>query len=639
MRVTRQPIAFTAAALLLAASTAFVLHLRHVLHQSEREVESSHQLRFTFAPLPRSSNPGFETVASTEAFRSATVLGDSLYVAGDGSLTEYVAGQPRRVLRVGQELPAAPLVSVLTARLRGSEHAQILLATHGAGVLLFDPPSGIVRQLLPQDVALRNVTALATLGSGDLLIATHGGGLLLFDGGSLRLYRPEYANAAITALAVEGEDVWAGTEEHGVLHTHAGLTDRFEAELPDPHISALASSGDRVFAATPAGVAEFDHGRPARVLAGGTFARTIFASRDTLTLSSFGEGTIELPLAGTHARIRPAAFERGSESDPHDSQYFMTPDGELYAVRANSIVQRRGASWLPIVEASAAPLADRNIAALGFDADGRLWVGSFDHGLDILDASLASAHHLEDDHLFCINRIAVDPAHGTMDVATANGLVLFDRSGKPRQVLGRRDGLLSDHVADIAFNDAGMSVATPGGISFVRLTGIDSVYAFQGLANNHVYALAAAGDTLLAGTLGGVSVLRHDAVERNLTVANSGLHHNWITAMAPYSSGFVIGTYGGGIARMDASGKVQPMDGAPRDLIVNPNAMLVSGTRLYAGSLDRGLWVYSAASARWSQVTAGLPSLNVTALAEREGELYAGTDNGLVRIQEVKLIP
>jgi ligand-binding sensor domain-containing protein len=33
-------------------------------------------------------------------------------------------------------------------------------------------------------------------------------------------------------------------------------------------------------------------------------------------------------------------------------------------------------------------------------------------------------------------------------------------------------------------------------------------------------------------------------------------------------------------------------------------------------------------------MTAGLPSENVTAMAERGGEIYVGTENGLVRIAE-----
>jgi ligand-binding sensor domain-containing protein len=40
---------------------------------------------------------------------------------------------------------------------------------------------------------------------------------------------------------------------------------------------------------------------------------------------------------------------------------------------------------------------------------------------------------------------------------------------------------------------------------------------------------------------------------------------------------------------------------------------------------------------RWKTVTAGLPSLNVTALAIRNGVVYVGTENGLVKIDEGKL--
>jgi hypothetical protein len=40
---------------------------------------------------------------------------------------------------------------------------------------------------------------------------------------------------------------------------------------------------------------------------------------------------------------------------------------------------------------------------------------------------------------------------------------------------------------------------------------------------------------------------------------------------------------------------------------------------------------------RWSILSEGLPSQNGTALAESNGYIYVGTDNGLVRIQESKL--
>ena len=38
--------------------------------------------------------------------------------------------------------------------------------------------------------------------------------------------------------------------------------------------------------------------------------------------------------------------------------------------------------------------------------------------------------HVEDQHVFCVNRIFPDAKTGTIDVATANGLVRFDKRGR-----------------------------------------------------------------------------------------------------------------------------------------------------------------------------------------------------------------
>jgi ligand-binding sensor domain-containing protein len=47
--------------------------------------------------------------------------------------------------------------------------------------------------------------------------------------------------------------------------------------------------------------------------------------------------------------------------------------------------------------------------------------------------------------------------------------------------------------------------------------------------------------------------------------------------------------------------------------------------------------VGDATGTRWRTVIAGLPSLNVTALAVDKGIVYVGTENGLVKIAQGKL--
>jgi ligand-binding sensor domain-containing protein len=88
---------------------------------------------------------------------------------------------------------------------------------------------------------------------------------------------------------------------------------------------------------------------------------------------------------------------------------------------------------------------------------------------------------------------------------------------------------------------------------------------------------------------------------------------------------------------LDSSGHITPIEGATRPTVISPNAMIVTAQHVFAGSLSDGLFVYSRTTNRWSIITAGLPSLNVTALAEHDGQLYVGTDNGIVRIDESRL--
>jgi ligand-binding sensor domain-containing protein len=242
--------------------------------------------------------------------------------------------------------------------------------------------------------------------------------------------------------------------------------------------------------------------------------------------------------------------------------------------------------------------------------------------------------------VFCVNRIVHANDGGLSAVATANGLVLFD-AGQQKQVLGKAEGLIANQVTDVLLRGdsraPSITVATPAGLSTIDASGTTSLYAFHGLVNNHVYALAASGSRLLAGTLGGLSILDSGIVSASFTTANSGLKHNWITAIVPLADDWFIGTYGAGVLKLDSTGRWSTFADWKAPVEINPNAMLVTDRAVYAGTLGKGLAIYNRGSFRWVFRTDGLPSLNITALAASGGYLYAGSDNGLVRIPEKEL--
>ena len=639
------------AILLLGAGAIAFLRVQHLLSHTRSQVAGEGRFEFDLSTFHRPENPGFESLVSPGKYTSGAAYQGKLYLAGPGGLAEFNSlNAPPNLLRTGLDLPPASVVGMATGTLRGEAHPQLILATHGEGVLLYD--GSILRQLRPKDPAARDITALLPLPSGDLLLGTRQLGLLIYDGKTLTHFQNNLANLTISALAGDDGNFWIGTRNSGVFHWHAGQLDRFDTSsgLPDQQVESIVLAPGKIYVGTPLGVAEFDgsqNSRPARTLVPGFFSHALATDGNTLTIASIDEGIREISLTERHSTHIATAETLQAESffppaDPHDG---------LLAVTSAGLARRQpSGEWQPLFTAATSPLTDSNISALNFAPDGRLWIGYYDRGLDILTLANSNettqpARHVEDDHIFCVNRILADPSRHTVDVATANGLVLFDNSGDERQTLLRRDGLIADQVTDIAFTPGGTVLATPAGLTFIDSTGTHSLYAFHGLVNNHVYALAtnASRSTLLAGTLGGISLLNDGVVHTNLSSRNSGLKQNWITAIVPITEdpasppAWLIGTYGSGIMQLDAAGHIDAIEGATRPSVINSNAMLVTPQHIFAGSLSDGLFVYNRAADRWSRITTGLPSLNVTALAQHDGQLYVGTDNGIVHIAESRL--
>jgi ligand-binding sensor domain-containing protein len=641
------------AAILLAAALTAVFNARRAFNRAAQTAASKGQLPFTLRTLDTTNaaqSLGAETVALRPSYTAGAFFLGDLYLGGQSGLTLLRGdGASPLNLRSGFELPVAPIQAMAIGRIRGTSEPQLLLATGGAGLLSIEPGSGAtptIHQLLPTGTTARDLSALLPLATGEVLLGTRHRGVLIYNGATLAplqftLPGVDPATLQVTALAaVDSASFLIGTRDSGVLYVHAGMVDHANSAsgLPDDQVESIAVSSGHAFVGTPTGTVEFDlHApsfRPARLLASGLFSHALTLDQHQLIIGTLDQGIqqVALEAAPGFRRVSISAGSTGKSSQRVDA-FLSTPDA-LYALADGTLLRRSGTAWTPAFPLQPTALSDANISALAFAPDGTLYIGFFDRGIDLLSPE-GAIRHLEDDHLFCINRLVLDPQRHTIDAATADGLVLFDAQGRPRQTLTDRDGLISNDVTDVAFTRTGTALATPAGITFLGPSGAESLYAFQGLVNNHVYALAstAGSGPLIAGTLGGISILQSNAVERNLTIANSALKHNWITALLPMrNNSTLVGTYGAGVETMDSQGRFDPIElpsGTPRNLVINPNALYASASHIYAGTLGNGMLVYS--------VSTGLPSLNVTAFAARAGEIYIGTENGLVRMPEANL--
>jgi len=143
--------------------------------------------------------------------------------------------------------------------------------------------------------------------------------------------------------------------------------------------------------------------------------------------------------------------------------------------------------------------------------NGQLWVGYFDRGLDILPDGALRARCTSKMTTFFLRETGfrltskVTPWKWLLRMAW----VRFRSDwGNRKQVLGKADGLIAEHVTDVVF--------LPWWIGPLRrrresrssmADGARSMYSFHGLVNNHVYALAVSDDDLMVGTLGGLSAV------------------------------------------------------------------------------------------------------------------------------------
>ena len=645
MRPPRRPVAVLviAAAFLCVAGGGLIWKIERTLRRSQQEIADAAHGAITVRSLSEQPNPGFEALSVPAVFKSAAEFEDRFYLSGPAGLFEYTLdGSLRHIYRVGLDLPAAPLGKMAVGTLADSREPELLIGTAGQGVLAFDGRR--FRQILPGAPESRNITALLPLTSGRLLIGTAKRGLLVYDG-TVRPFHQATSNLYVTALAGDESELWIGTLDRGVLEWRGGQAETIDepAGLPDARVECLSIDGQSVFAGTPAGVAEIRSGKVVRVLSPASYARALLPEQNSLYIGQMEGGVLKIDttaLSKTGRLHRAIAAERAKlDSTPGQPiEQFLRAGDDIYALTGDQLLHLDpGGEWHQILGVNDGLLTDRNISAMMLGSDGRMWVGYFDRGLDILPATGGKPVHIENEQVFCINRILENPRMGSVAVATANGLVLFDRDGREKQVLTRDSGLIATHVTDIALYGDGMVAGTPAGITFLDATGPHSMYAFQGLVNNHVYALGVNGNGLLVGTLGGLSLLNDGSVLRNLTTGNSGLKANWITAIARTGADWLAGTYGAGILRMNADGTVTSTEATLQGAVINPNAMLADGRFVLAGTLSNGLLVGDATGTRWKTVTAGLPSLNVTALAINKGILYVGTDNGLVKIAEDKL--
>jgi ligand-binding sensor domain-containing protein len=575
------------------------------------------------------SSKAIEIWQNHQATRAIARFNESYFVASDGGLIELDGdGKLVRHFTVLDGLPESDLLSLAVF------NSKLFIGTRTEGLVDFDGSQ--FRGLSWTDRTSQSIDALL-VDEGRLLIGTRAGGLIAFDGREFRELTAGTEHERlieINHLSKDGTRLFVGTFADGLWVEEGGRWSHFTTAegLLSNRIVGVAVAGQNLFVATDFGLSVTDNKQAGfQTLVTLPSLSSLALTGDSLVLSKDNGETFSLR---TPARqVTPIAWAKaghaaGTRLTTLDNQlWLLTEEGLYRAAAANAFV-----AW---------GQPDRNrtlttnlVSALTIDSQARVWAGNFRRGIDVLNAQGTQLAHLESETNREINSLTTD--REAILAASSAGLLRFDSSLRNTEQWSIKDGLLSNAVLQVARWDVDgentFALATSKGLSLGARGKLHALTTVQGLPSNSLYTILVQGRKTYVGTLGGLAVIEDGRVSRVFKDTNSKLTTNWVTALSAVGNRIFVGTYGGGLFELSASGELRSFATEVGRVVVNPNAMWSDGGRLFVGTLD-GALVFEPSSQQWTKVRSELPSRNVLSITGSDNYVYFGTTGGIARIE------
>ncbi|MGI8639017.1 MAG: ligand-binding sensor domain-containing protein [Pyrinomonadaceae bacterium] len=555
---------------------------------------------------------------NTSETRDFVKFQDFYFAATSGGLLQFSTdGKLIKHFTVLDGLSESDLTSLIVF------NSKLFIGTRSKGLLVFDGENFESYRWTDRDA--QAITAFL-IDDGRLLIGTFAGGLIEFDGKNFREIKAEKERLiAVNCLVKEDSRLFVGTFAGGLWIFESGVWRHFTTAegLPSNRVVGVVNNGENVFVATDFGLvqaANFQIPKPFRPIA-------------TLpTLSSLAKHGNQIFFSKANGEIftldaKFAVKETAKNKKLSDARFVET-DGKLFLLSKQGIWQADKNNFKQFAQTENNLLTDNFVSALAFDNNENLWLGTFRNGIDVFTKDGKKLKHLESETIREINFL--QSQNDTMFAATSSGLMRF-KNDFSSDDLTKTDGLLSNSVTHFADADF-LAIATGKGLTLNENGKQRSLSTVQGLPGNSIYTTLFVKKSLYVGTLGGLAEIRGNKVVRVFKDSNSNLKQNWVTALCFAGERLFIGTYGGGVFELTASGEIYSFPEIGK-FVVNPNAMFSDGERLYLGTLE-GVRVLDLNTQKWSVLKDDLPA-NVVMSITGDGEnVYFGTTNGIARIEK-----
>jgi ligand-binding sensor domain-containing protein len=419
-------------------------------------------------------------------------------------------------------------------------------------------------------------------------------------------------HARVTSLAeLDGALVagtWGGVYrmEGDRLRTHA---------LVDTLVWSLLAADGALWIGTVDGLHVLAQGQRRRVAGGDV--RGLSRGAGGIVAAHFGDGVQAFVGSTWRSMNTPAAAA-------HAQAYAEDTGPACIAAHDGLWIRPAAAASWQRAELHGPPSSD--IAALAVDGE-RLWVGTFDQGLAVyehgrwrtIESPLIDAK---------INALAV--SEGRLWIATAHGLSVI--AGDQITRLDERDGLPSAHILSVApLRAGGVVVGTARGAACVTSGSISLLGEKQGLANVNVWAVAEAHDGWLwLGTTKGLYRVGPKNQRQRMSMASGHLQDDWVMAIAPHGRSMWIGTYKGGITRLDPTAGNAYQATQIGSGWINPGGLTWHGETLHAATMEGHVSTkVMQGGALLVTHRAQPPGRDTTAIASQGNRLWIASRRGL----------
>lgn len=259
-----------------------------------------------------------------------------------------------------------------------------------------------------------------------------------------------------------------------------------------------------------------------------------------------------------------------------------------------------------------------SIMAIAKDLDGATWIGSSEKGL-------WKIHHGKSKHYVFENKeqgvfdIKISP-QGELWIATGGGLGRYDAAKDRFQFYNREDGLSSQYVVNIDFDEAGglWCGTTGAGINYFDGQRFKSYASDQGLKGQLVYAIRYFKNekTLFVGTEFGLSRLQNNVV-KNLEVPE--LIHTSVFSINIYQDSLLlVGSSGSGVLIFD------PKTNTVKKLLATKDGLPSNLIYFVAADQDDYIWVGT---------EQGINRIRLNQSFDLIENLHYGFENGLTGVE------